>query len=107
MMYYRKRVYRGLEASIATIGGFIAFVASAFVLFIGSFTTPLTLSLGTVSLVGSVLAIIFGWVSFKNSQIAGVALIISSILVILGSSVFGLIGAILILIAGILDLFRN
>lgn len=106
-MRYKKTVYRGLEALIATVGGIIAFAASAFVIFIGSFTTLATLGLGTVSIIGSILAILFGFFSFKNPEIAGVGLVISSILVLFGSSIFGMIGAILILIAGILDLFRK
>lgn len=106
-MYYRKEAYRGFEAIVATIGGFIAFAASAFVIFVGSFTTYLTLGLGAVSIIGSVLAIIFGWLSFKNAEVAGIGLVISSILVLFGSSIFGILGAILILIAGILDLFRH
>ncbi len=106
-MRYTKSVYRGFEAILATIGGIIAFAASSFVVFIGSFTQALTISLGTISIIGSVIGIIAGWYSFKDSKVAGVILIIAAILVLFGSSIFGLVGAILILIAGILDLFRN
>lgn len=106
-MRYTKSVYRGFEAILATIGGIIAFAASSFVVFIGSFTQALTISLGTISIIGSVIGIIAGWYSFKDPKVAGVILIIAAILVLFGSSIFGLVGAILILIAGILDLFRN
>lgn len=106
-MRYVKSTYRGFEALIATIGGIIAFAASSFVVFIGSFTQALTISLGTISIIGSVFGILAGWYSFKDPKVAGVLLIISSILVLFGSSIFGLLGAVLILIAGILDLFRN
>lgn len=106
-MRYTKSVYRGFEAILATIGGIIAFAASSFVIFIGSFTEALTLSLGTVSIIGAVLGILAGWYSFRDDKVAGVVLIISAILVLFGSSIFGLIGAVFLLVAGILDLFRN
>lgn len=106
-MRYKRTAYRGFEAILATIGGIIALIASTMAIFSGNFTELLTLSVGTVSIAGSIIGILAGWYSFKDEKIAGVVLIISSILALLGPSTFGMLGAILILIAGIMDLFRN
>lgn len=106
-MRRKRSVYRGFEAILATVGGLISFATNYLILFSGNFTEFTTLGFGAISLIGSIFGITSAWYSFRDAKIAGVALIISSILVLFDSSIYGTIGAILILMAGISDLFRD
>ena len=76
-------------------------VSSSFILLIGSFGFGATSFLGIIATLGSFLGIFASIHVFKDSDVGGFLFIVSAILVLLGSTFFGVLGALLLLVAGI------
>lgn len=98
---------RTIELIIGCIGGFIGLISCSLFLLIGSFGSTGTWTLGTIAMVGSLLGLISSVYVLYNNQVAGILLIISTILVIIGAPIVGVVSALFLLIAGILALFRK
>ena len=96
-MQRRKSVSRIFELIVGGLGALVSLVSSSFILLIGSF------GFGA----GSFLGIFASIHVFKDSDVGGFLFIVSAILVLLGSTFFGVLGALLLLVAGISALFRK
>lgn len=107
-MQRRKSVSRIFELIVGGLGALVSLVSSSFILLIGSFGFGATSFLGLIATLGSFLGIFASiHVVFKDSDVGGFLFIVSAILVLLGSTFFGVLGALLLLVAGISALFRK
>ena len=100
-MQRRKSVSRIFELIVGGLGALVSLVSSSFILLIGSFGFGATSFLGLIATLGSFLGI------FASIHVGGFLFIVSAILVLLGSTFFGVLGALLLLVAGISALFRK
>jgi len=89
-MQRRKSVSRIFELIVGGLGALISLVSSSFILLIGSFGFGATSFLGLIA-----------------TDVGGFLFIVSAILVLLGSTFFGVLGAVLLLVAGMSALFRK
>ena len=99
-MQRRKSVSRIFELIVGGLGALVSLVSSSFILLIGSFGFGATSFLGLIATLGSFLGIFASIHVFKDSDVGG-------FLVLLGSTFFGVLGALLLLVAGISALFRK
>ena len=104
-MQRKKSVSRIFELIVGGAGALISLVSTAFILLTGSFGA--TSFLGLIATIGSFLGIFAAIHVFKDSDVGGFLFIVSAILVLLGSTFFGVLGALLLLVAGIYALFRK
>ena len=100
-MQRRKSVSRIFELIVGGLGALVSLVSSSFILLIGSFGFGATSFLGLIATLGSFLGIFASIHVFKDSDVGGFLFIVSAILVLLGSTFFGVLGALLLLVAGI------
>lgn len=106
-MQRKKSVSRIFELIVGGVGSLISLASSSFILLIGSFGFGATSFLGLIATIGSFLGIFASIHVFKDSDVGGFLFIISAILVLLGSTFFGVFGALLLLVAGMSALFRK
>ena len=104
-MQRKKSVSRIFELIVGGAGALISLVSTSFILLTGSFGA--TSFLGLIATIGSFLGIFAAIHVFKDSDVGGFLFIVSAILVLLGSTFFGVLGALLLLVAGIYALFRK
>lgn len=106
-MEYFRNTSRGLETIIGIVGGLLGLIASSIILFIGSFGYQTTITLAILGLIGSLLGFFASFYVNFNNIFGGLMLIIAAILVIIGATILGIPGMLLLLLAGILAIFRN
>lgn len=102
-----KSVSRIFELILGIAGAILSLASGSLIIMFGDgglFTTSLYV---LCSVLGAFLGIFASIHVFKDSDVAGFLFIVSSILVLLESSDYGTIGAILLLAAGISALFRK
>ncbi|WP_299525480.1 hypothetical protein [uncultured Methanobrevibacter sp.] len=107
-MQRRRSVSRIFELIVGGLGSLISLFSSSFILLIGNFGFEATSFLGIVAIIGSFLGIFASIHVFKDSDVGGFLFIVSTILVLIGfTSSYGVVGALLLLVAGISALFRK
>ena len=113
-MSYIEKSSRIFETIIGVIGGILGLIGCSFILLIGSFgllfgiVDPQTaIMLGILGLIGSCLGIFAGFYVNVDNYLAGFMFFIGAILLIIGATVFGIPGMLLLFIAGILSLIRT
>jgi len=96
------------ELVLGIIGGIFALIGATAALFLGAgFNVDSAMGGGLVSILFSVIAIIAVIFISKNPKIVSIVLIISALVIFITTGLFGFLGAILILVAGILGLIRK
>lgn len=106
-MQRRKSVSRIFELIVGGAGSCISLASTSFILWVKNFGFEPTSFLGIIAIIGSFAGIFASIHVFKDSDVAGFLFIVSAILVLLDSTVYGVIGALLLLVAGISALFRK
>ena len=100
-------VSRNFEMLIGIIGSIIAICTGSFLIFIEHIEINHAPLFGVVAVIAAILGFISSYYVRKDSGTAGIGFIIASILCILGSRYLDVLGAVLLLVAGISALFRN
>ncbi|MBZ9570103.1 hypothetical protein KQY27_00855 [Methanobrevibacter sp. TMH8] len=99
---------RTAELVLGIIGGVFGLIGATAALFLGAgFNVDSAMTGGLFSILFSIIAIIAVVFISKNPKIISIVLILSALVIFITSGLFGFLGAILILIAGILGLVRK
>ncbi len=106
-MRYTETTSRTLELLLVIVGGFISLIASLYLIFGGILTDGVEIGLSVISIIGSLLAIYLVFYIEKYEEKVGPLLIIATIMILFGFSAWDILGAILVLIAGISVMFRK
>jgi hypothetical protein len=96
----KEKTSRTIELALGVVGGI-------FGLFGGIFALLFIPELGLSAILASVIGIIGAIYVTRNARWGGIILIISSIWLLISISFFGVLGFILLLIAGLVALFRK
>lgn len=97
---------RTIELALGISGGVFGLIGGIFALLFSFFVSD-ALSLGISAVLASIVGIVGAIYVTKNPRWGGIILIISAIWLLISISLFGLLGAILLLIAGIVALVRK
>lgn len=96
------------ELVLGIIGGIFTLIGATAALFLGAgFNVDSAMGGGLVSILFSIISIIAVIFISKNPKIVSIVLIISALVIFITTGLFGFLGAILILVAGILGLIRK
>lgn len=102
-----RTVSRTFEMIMGIIGSIIGIFSGSFLIFLENVGQAHTPFLGLVAIIASVLGLASTYYVSKNSEIAGIGFIISTMFVIVGSAYINVLSAIFLLIAGVSALFRK
>lgn len=105
---------RTLEIILGIIGGVFGLIGAVFALMVGTLdvafsasgTSPLTM-LGINAVLASILSIITTAFINKNPTKAGIIIIISALWLLISISYFGILGFVLLGLAGLLAIFKK
>ncbi len=105
---------RTIEMVLGILGGVFGLIGAIVAFFIGSLGTAFgatgasdVTGLGASAFLASIVGIVGAVYVTKNPKIGGIILIISAIWLLISISLFGLLGAALLGIAGLIALIRN
>lgn len=102
-----RKISRNFEMGMGILGSIIGIFSGSFLIFLEHLEIAHAPFLGIVAILGSVLGILSTYYVKKDSGIAGIGFVISTMFVIVGSAHINIISAIFLLIAGISALFRK
>ena len=97
---------RTVELVLGIIGGIFGLLGGAFALIFSAFA-PSVGGLGISAVLASIVGIVGAAYVLQNAKIGGVILVVSALWLLISISAFGVPGAVLIGIAGLLALFRK
>jgi len=100
-------ISRTTEMVLGIIGGVFGILGAIFAIVFSAFGGDEILMLGMSALIGSIVGIVGAVYVKNNAKYAGIILIISAIWVLVSISLFGILPAVLLGIAGILALVRK
>ena len=100
-------VSRNFEMLVGIIGSVIAICTGSFLIFIEHVEINNAPLFGVIAVLAAVLGFISSYYVRKDSEAAGIGFIIAAILCILGAHYLNVMGAVMLLAAGISALFRN
>lgn len=99
---------RTAELVLGIIGGIFALIGATAALFLGAgFNVDSAISGGLFSILFSIIAIVAVVFISKNPKIVSIILILSALVIFITVGLFGFLGAILILIAGVLGIVKK
>jgi len=98
---------RTIELVLGIIGGMFGLLGGIFAIFLGSIAGGEIVILGLSAVFASITGIIGAIYVTKNARIGGILLIISAIWLLISISLYEVLGAILLGIAGIVALLRK
>ena len=102
-----KSISRLFEQILGLIGSFLSIISGSFILFIESGGHQGNSTVAVLAIIGSLLGFLSTFYANRDIEAAGVGFIIAAILILMGTPRLGIIGSLLILIAGISALFRK
>ena len=102
-----KSTSRLFEQIFGLVGSFLSIISGSFILFIESGGLQGNSTVAILAIIGSILGFVSSFYVNRDIEAAGVGFIIAAILILMGTPRLGIIGSILILIAGISALFRK
>ena len=102
-----KSISRLFEQILGLIGSFLSIISGSFILFIESGGHQGNSTVAVLAIIGSLLGFLSTFYVNRDVEAAGVGFIIAAILILMGTPRLGIIGSLLILIAGISALFRK
>lgn len=102
-----KSISRLFEQILGLIGSFLSIISGSFILFIESGGHQGNSTVAVLAIIGSLLGFLSTFYVNRDVEAAGVGFIIAAILILIGTPRLGILGSLLILIAGISALFRK
>ncbi|SDA72976.1 hypothetical protein [Methanobrevibacter millerae] len=102
-----KSTSRTFEQILGVLGSFISIISGSFIIFIESGGMQGNSFIAVLSIIGAILGFISVFYVDKDLEFAGVGFIVAAILVLMGTPRLGILGSVLILIAGMSALFRK
>lgn len=102
-----KSTSRTFEQILGVLGSFISIISGSFIIFIESGGMQGNSFIAVLSIIGAILGFISAFYVDKDLEFAGVGFIVAAILVLMGTPHLGILGSVLILIAGMSALFRK
>lgn len=109
-----KNITRTAEFVLGLLGGIFGLIAAVIALFIGGLGSALNLSgastisgLGFLAIVASIIGIVGAAIVKSKTKVAGILMIIAAVVGIVAVSMFYILPAILLAIAGILALVKK
>jgi len=109
-----KKTSRTIEVIVGILGGIFGIIGAIAALFIGSFGEAFSaagasgiMGLGTSALIASIVGIVGAAYVLKSPKWGGIILIISAVWLLVSISLFGVLGAVLLGLAGLLALLRK
>jgi hypothetical protein len=97
---------RTLELVLGILGGIFGLLGGIFALIFSAFE-PSVFGLGVSAILASIMGLIGGILVTQNSKYGGIILIISAVWLLISISAFGILGAVLLAIAGLAALIRK
>jgi hypothetical protein len=101
-----KKVSRTPELLLGILGGIFGLLAGIFAILFSAFA-PSVGSLGVSAVVASIVGMIGAAYVLKNPKWGGIILVVSAIWLLISISLFGVIGAVLLGIGGLLAILRK
>ena len=101
-----KKTSRTIELVLGIMGGIFGLLGGVFALIFSAFA-PSVGSLGVSAVLASIVGIFGAAYVMQNPKYGGIILIISAIWLLISISLFGLIGAVLLGLAGLLAVLRK
>ena len=101
-----KKTSRTVELILGIIGGIFGLIGGVFALMFSAFE-PSVGSLGISAVLASIVGIIAAAYVMQNAKWGGIILILSAIWLLISISLFGVLGAILLGLAGLLAIIRK
>ena len=102
-----KTTSRLFEQILGIVGSFLAIISGSFIIFIESFGTQGNSFIAILAIIGAILGFLSSYYVNKDLEYAGVGFISSAVLILLGTPGWGVLGSLLIMVAGISALFRK
>ena len=101
-----KKTSRTVELILGIIGGIFGLIGGVFALMFSAFA-PSVGSLGISAVLASIVGIIAAAYVMQNAKWGGIILILSAVWLLISISVFGVLGAVLLGLAGLLAIIRK
>ncbi|MDI6644324.1 MAG: hypothetical protein QME14_04630 [Methanobacteriaceae archaeon] len=102
-----KETSRSIELGLGIVGGIFGLLGGTFAVFFGSFAGDEIVLLGISAIMASIVGIVSSVYVTKNPKIGGIVLIVSAIWLLISISLFGVLGTILLGLAGFLAVLRK
>jgi len=97
---------RTIEIVLGILGGVFGLLGGIFAILFSTFDASVG-GLGISAVLASIVGLIGAVYVTQNPKIAGIILLISAIWLVISISVFGILGAVILAIAGLLALMRS
>ena len=101
-----KKTSRTVELVLGIIGGIFGLLGGVFALMFSAFA-PSVGSLGISAVLASIVGIVGAAYVMQNAKWGGIILIVSAVWLLISISVFGVLGAVLLGLAGLLAVLRK
>lgn len=101
-----EKTSRTVEILLGILGGIFGLLGGILAVLFGLFASEV-FSLGISAILASIVGIIGAVYVLRNAKIGGIILVISAIWLLISISLFGVLGAVLLGIGGLLAIFRK
>ncbi len=102
-----KEISRTIELVLGIIGGIFGLLGGIFAVLFGSIAAADIVILGISAILASIIGIVGSIYVTRNAKIGGIILIVSAVWLLISISLFGVMGSILLGIAGLAALLRK
>lgn len=102
-----KETSRTIELLLGIIGGIFGLLGGIFAVLFGSIAAADIVILGISAILASIIGIVGSIYVTRNAKIGGIILIVSAVWLLISISLFGVMGSILLGIAGLAALLRK
>ncbi|KAF5071927.1 hypothetical protein DSECCO2_206880 [anaerobic digester metagenome] len=101
-----KETSRTIELALGMVGGIFGILGGIFAVMFGVFDSEITV-LGVSAILASIFGIIGSVLVMKNPKVGGIVLIVSALWLLISISLFGILGAVLMGVGGLLAVVRK
>ncbi len=101
-----EKTSRTIEIVLGILGGIFGLLGGIIAVLFSVFASDI-LSLGISAIIASIVGIIGAVYVLRNAKIGGIILLISALWLLISISLFGVLGAVLLGIGGLLAIFRK
>ena len=101
-----KKTSRTVELVLGIIGGIFGLLGGVFALMFSAFA-PSVGTLGVSAVLASIVGIVGAAYVMQNAKLGGIILIVSAVWLLISISLFGVLGAVLLGLAGLLAVLRK
>lgn len=102
-----KETSRTIELVLGIIGGIFGLLGGIFAVLFGSLAAANIVILGISAILASIIGIVGSVYVTRNAKTGGIILIVSAVWLLISISLFGVMGSILLGIAGLVALLRK